>query len=224
MPIRKELRRRGESVVGQVKAEFEALHGKNVRVVSLHVRRGDNVPSQRPGIYQGWREEAPELYGEVGDNLAPHLVMTPSYIEKASHRIAREGWCGGVDCVFLVFTDTPADVEWCRSNLHGLQLRFFSDFIPLVATWEKGAGVKGASKRVAPLTDVLDLAGIAACDGHIVSTSTFSWWGAWLNDKPNKRVIVPSPWFNPAHPMGQQSITDGMHPPDWEMMNLLEDQ
>ncbi len=33
----------------------------------------------------------------------------------------------------------------------------------------------GAGKRAAALTDVLDLAGIAACDGHIVSPSTFSW-------------------------------------------------
>ena len=32
-----------------------------------------------------------------------------------------------------------------------------------------------AGKRAAALTDVLDLAGIAACDGHIVSPSSFSW-------------------------------------------------
>ena len=34
---------------------------------------------------------------------------------------------------------------------------------------------QGSGKRVAALTDVLDLAGIAACDAHIMSTSSFSW-------------------------------------------------
>jgi len=35
--------------------------------------------------------------------------------------------------------------------------------------------LQGSGKRVAALTDVLDLAGIAACDAHIMSTSSFSW-------------------------------------------------
>jgi len=36
----------------------------------LHVRRGDNVPEARAVIYQDWRKEAPELYGQVGDTQA----------------------------------------------------------------------------------------------------------------------------------------------------------
>jgi hypothetical protein len=34
-------------------------------VVSLHLRRGDNVPSQRDNIYAGWRAEAPEVRESV---------------------------------------------------------------------------------------------------------------------------------------------------------------
>jgi hypothetical protein len=30
---------------------------------------------------------------------------------------------------------------------------------------------------------------------HIICNSTFSWWGAWLNPRKNKTVIVPSRWF-----------------------------
>jgi hypothetical protein len=67
---------------------------------------------------------------------------------------------------------------------------------------------------------VLNLAGIAACDGHVMSTSTFSWWGAYLNDKADKRVVVPDPWFNPDHPMGREASTQGMHPPEWERLAL----
>ncbi|KAJ1471056.1 hypothetical protein T484DRAFT_1845417 [Baffinella frigidus] len=142
-------------------------------------------------------------------------------MRRASEVIEAGGFCGdpllegGGRCAYLVFTDTPRDVAWARANLPAhLNASYFADLVPLVATWEKGAGaMSSGTKRVAPLTDVLDLAGIAACDAHVVSPSTYSWWGAWLNPSKGKRVVVPRPWFNPGHPMGQQSKTDTMHPP-----------
>eukprot|EP00802_Teleaulax_amphioxeia_P014547 Tamp_14614.p1 GENE.Tamp_14614~~Tamp_14614.p1 ORF type:complete len:271 (-),score=32.44 Tamp_14614:286-1098(-) len=218
MQIRPALKQRAARVVEHVRALFrspDAPSEGGPRVVSIHVRRGDNVPEQRAAIYADWRKEAPQLYGQEGDNQAPHLLLTGEYIERAIAQIQHDLWCGAEGCVYLVFADTERDIDWCRQHLPArLRVRFFSEFVPLVATWDKGAMVKGSGKRVAALTDVLDLAGIAACDAHIMSTSSFSWWGAYLNDKPQKRVVVPTPWFNPAHPMGD-AITDTMHPPDW---------
>mmetsp|Transcript_13033 Transcript_13033/g.45830 ORF Transcript_13033/g.45830 Transcript_13033/m.45830 type:complete len:701 (-) Transcript_13033:1041-3143(-) len=219
MKIRPELKRRAAAVLEQVRSDFGS---QTLKVVSLHVRRGDNVPSQRAQIYDGWRREAPELYGPVGDSIAPHLLMDSNYIQRATAEMERGDWCGSEPCVYLVFADTPADVQWCRENIPAnIRTKFYSDYVPLMSTWEKGAGVKDHGKRAAPLSDILDLAGIAACDGHVVSTSTFSWWGAWLNDKPDKKVVVPSPWFNPYHPMGQQSDTSTMHPRGWKELSLF---
>jgi hypothetical protein len=44
-----------------------------------------------------------------------------------------------------------------------------------------------------------DLALMAACRGHVIANSSFSWWGAWLDPRPDKWVIAPRQWFTPAH-------------------------
>lgn len=43
--------------------------------------------------------------------------------------------------------------------------------------------------------EIDDLVEISCCHSNINSSSTFSWWGAWLNQNPNKIVITQSKWF-----------------------------
>jgi hypothetical protein len=53
---------------------------------------------------------------------------------------------------------------------------------------------------------------MSVCDHNIIANSTFSWWGAYLNQNPGKIVCYPSTWFGPAL---KKHDTRDLFPADW---------
>jgi hypothetical protein len=60
-------------------------------------------------------------------------------------------------------------------------------------------------------TDIEDLSIMVSCESAIIANSTFSWWGAWLNENPRKKVIGPLKWFGSAI----QHNTGDILPENW---------
>lgn len=90
--------------------------------------------------------------------------------------------------IFLVFSD---DIEWCKQNFKGL-----SDNLIFVENNE----------------DYEDLYLMSKCNHNIIANSSFSWWGAWLNNNPDKKVIAPKNWFGPVY---SQHNTKDLYCEDW---------
>ena len=62
------------------------------------------------------------------------------------------------------------------------------------------------------IDDFEELQLMASCQHAIIGNSTFHWWGAWLNDNPNKIVIAPYNWFFDNKPID-------IVPPTWLRMS-----
>lgn len=76
--------------------------------------------------------------------------------------------------VYYVFSD---DLPWCRDNL-----RFNSEAIFV----DVNVGEPGWK----------DMRLMSACRHHILANSSFSWWGAWLNQNKEKVVVAPQEWLS----------------------------
>jgi hypothetical protein len=64
--------------------------------------------------------------------------------------------------------------------------------------------------------DYLELWLMSLCQNHILSSSSFSWWGSFLNKKDNKKVIAPSMWFGPNGPKNYKDIYQN----DWTVIDV----
>ncbi len=96
-------------------------------------------------------------------------LCTGAYYEKAIAHITTNV----TNPTYFVFSD---DIEWVKNNLLlGEQVVYVKD---------------------QDLTDTEELVLMSLCQHNIIANSSFSWWGAWLNQKNAKIVIAPTPWFN----------------------------
>ena len=88
---------------------------------------------------------------------------------------------------FLIFSD---DINWCKKNFIGNMYDYAENNTPTV-----------------------DLALMSKkCESNIICNSSFSWWGAYLNQSPNKIVIAPNIWFGPK--LNYNNIKD-LLPKEW---------
>lgn len=63
--------------------------------------------------------------------------------------------------------------------------------------------------------DYMELWLMGLCQNHIISNSTFSWWGTFLNKNTNKKIVAPSVWFGPEGPNAKD-----IYEQNWDLIDV----
>ena len=92
---------------------------------------------------------------------------------------------------YYIFTDDPL---WVTKN-------FIIDFSSIIVDINYGT------------KSYLDMYLMSLCKANIIANSSFSWWGAWLNNKKTKIVYAPKNWFK-----DESICIDNLIPSSWNVM------
>lgn len=126
--------------------------------------------------------------------LVNHGLVPQQFYDRARNHVS--------NCHYFIFSD---DIEWCKKNLS-----FECTFVDHNTT-----GVQETSehevRKTNDGTEYEDLWIMSRCKHNIIANSSFGFWGAWLNQNPDKIVIYPRQWFAPTSP---HDSTD-MFPKTW---------
>jgi hypothetical protein len=94
---------------------------------------------------------------------------------------------------YFVFSD---DIAWAIQNIKPSNRVHYVQHTTVETAWE-------------------DLIMMKQCNHNIIANSSFSWWGAWLSENPDKIVIAPKQWFANEEMNAQ---TSDLIPEDWIRM------
>jgi hypothetical protein len=121
-----------------------------------------------------------------------HPLMPVQYYVSALTRLRRSG----TDCNVLYFCEEK-DLDTVSSMIAEIKSMVF------------GVTFVRADSTISDWEQMLLM---ASCNDNIIANSTFSWWGAHLNQTPNKQVCYPNAWFGPS---AKHDATD-LFPAEWQ--------
>lgn len=95
------------------------------------------------------------------------------------------------DTRFVVFSD---NIEWCRAQ-----------------HWLKGCEFYDRCEASHPAAD---MATMAQATHNVIANSSYSWWSAWLGQRPGKVIVTPAIWVDQ-----RRTIDIGLAPAGWTVLS-----
>jgi len=147
-----------------------------------------------------------KLYGDISDCVCVN-VRRGDYIDhqRFGFRVLTATEIQEMLDLYFPANDYPRvlfvsdDMAWCRQNFKGERFVFADRHDATVP----GASASGLWKPA------IDLYLQTLSKGNIISNSSFSWWGAYLNRNAEK-VVAPWPWFtSPKKPAMTHLLPEG---------------
>ena len=130
-----------------------------------------------------------------GDYLLPQFPYCELGINYYSTAI-REHFMPYTDFNFICFSN---DIEYSKSILEGSNIHFVDPI---------------GGDKVCTDSEIEDLVLLILCDHHIISNSSYPWWGAFLSKtNSNKKIVCPTNYVKTNHPSSW--INGNYYPSNW---------
>lgn len=110
-------------------------------------------------------------------------ICTQEYYDKAMEYIEKQ--VGEYEFIFFSNDIAWVKKNYCMKNAIYIEKQMFDHYC-----------------------DWYDMCLMSICKHNIIANSTFSWWGAWLNQNSEKIVIAPKRWINLCE-------YEDIYPKDW---------
>ena len=174
---------------------FEKNYNMICKIIMLHNKKLDVL------LRTDYTEEillnSISLHFRMGDYKTLqhiHPIMNYEYYKNALTYI--ETNLQNNKSIQVLYFCEDADIEEANDIIHELEIMFSR--VTFVRCDDK-------------LQDWEQMLIMSLCSHNIIANSTFSWWGAYLNENENKMVCYPKLWFGEESPHN----TIDMFPPNW---------
>lgn len=178
---------------------FDTYKSEIVELIELEKRKTELIMRQKLVVDS---ENTISMHFRIGDykKLQEHHPILPlKYYEKALHKLCTQSGKKDWNVLFVCEED---DIILVSDMIDRLK-KLFPDL--------------SFTKLDGGLADWEQMLAMSICHHHIIANSTFSWFGAYFNSNPDKKVFYPSVWFGPAQ--GFKKMED-LFPSDWQKIIL----
>lgn len=134
--------------------------------------------------------------GDYKNNPNLYPILSENYYSNSISYIVEKLKYDNLKQIYILYFCEDNDVKDVKKTIIYLEEQFpllvFIRANPLLDDWEQ-------------------MLLMSLCRHNIIANSTFSWWGAYLNNNPEKIVCYPEQWFTPQAEMD----TSDLFPRDW---------
>jgi hypothetical protein len=200
----------------------EFSHDNNIIVENVFNQKGhsfENIPYKKnlqlQGFFQSekfFEENKKEVvekiliglksYKEKWDKVLDWIMCHTMHGQKLVSVHIRRG-----DYLKFPHIHTPCSLDYYR-NAMSLMKESIGEFTVILVSDDKSwclETFKDIDCVISPWdNEIEDLIMMINCYSNIIANSSFSWWGAYLNQNPNKIVIGPKRWFGIGGPQDQE--------------------
>jgi hypothetical protein len=142
-----------------------------------------------------YKEPANNIFRELDNPISIH-IRRGDYITNPNHHL-------------LDMTYYLKSLEYFDKNRQKIIFSDDPDWVKSQKIFSKSTFI--ISNNLTNNDTYLDLALMTLCNDHIISNSSYSWWGAWLSNE--NKVIAPKTWFK--NTPNDKLLTKDLIPSRW---------